>query len=115
MLYQKVGVIALAAGISLTSVCSATLMRFDLKVGNVLEENLSRVHFKAGGNDFGGVIARDQTEDVADTGERTVQTNNGKGMNCTRQVRGLYYNSQRGERLRPLDEKTMTALGYGSL
>ena len=31
-------------------------------------------------------------------------------IECRAQIRGLYYNAQRGERLRPLDEKTARSL-----
>ncbi|MDD4714455.1 MAG: hypothetical protein PHT72_03175 [Candidatus Absconditabacteria bacterium] len=70
---------------------------------------MSHIHFAAGGNDFGGTFLWA----TAGTLEEpiTVQANTDK-LDCRRQVRGLYYNSQRGERLWPLDDLTATQLGY---
>jgi hypothetical protein len=95
-----------------TSSATFTTLKFDLKVDKVQEENLSQVHFRAGGNDFGGVIARSQAEEEHQT---IGVSGSAETLDCTRRIRGLYYNSQRGERLWPLDGLTATALGYTGL
>ena len=42
----------------------------------------------------------------------TSSQNVNQAYDCTRKVRGLYYNSQRGERLWPLDATTSEVLGF---
>ncbi|MCX6824594.1 MAG: hypothetical protein NTY80_00065 [candidate division SR1 bacterium] len=71
-----------------------------------LQDNFSLVHFVAPGNNFGGSILRLPTKSV--TG--TVVSLNGAHKTCTKLLRGLYYNSQRGKRLRPLDSDTLQLL-----
>jgi hypothetical protein len=39
-----------------------------------------------------------------------VSGNTNESLDCSRQIKGLYFNSQRGERLWPLDEDTAGVL-----
>ena len=66
----------------------------------------SLVHFTAPGNDFVGSFFRLPSKST--TG--TTITLSGDRKTCTKQVRGLYFNSQRGKRIRPLDEDTRQLL-----
>ena len=79
----------------------------DLRV----EQNLVPVHFADNGNDFGGFFhlkADLAEEDATNTGdmERTPVTLWGETYDCWMQVKWFYYNAERGNRLRPLDEET---------
>ncbi|MDR3169360.1 MAG: hypothetical protein LBU27_06475 [Candidatus Peribacteria bacterium] len=67
-------------------------------------DKISNVHFKAGGNDFGGLILWQNTAE--ETRKIQVKDNNTAIGECKLRVEGLYYNAERGERLRPLDGKT---------
>ncbi|MDR0607660.1 MAG: hypothetical protein LBG52_04885 [Candidatus Peribacteria bacterium] len=68
-----------------------------------LDEKVSNIHFNAGGNDFGGMILWQDTYGETKTLQISGQNTTG---DCRLRVEGLYYNAERGERLRPLDEKT---------
>lgn len=70
------------------------------------EDKFSSVHFMAPGNNFVGNIFRLANKSVSPT---TI-TLAGDTKVCTKQVRGIYFNSQRGKRLRPLDTDTLTLL-----
>lgn len=74
-----------------------------------LKERFSKIHFSLGGNDFGGGIIWLPTEELS--APQSLQIN-GQSYNCTTKIRGYYYNSQRGERVWPLDEKTRVEMGY---
>ena len=75
-------------------------------------KTFSHLHFDFGGNNFWGLIYSDGVKPVSNfnldlqknIGEEIVR--NGKTIHCYDQLKGLYYNSQRGERLWPLDEDT---------
>lgn len=80
------------------------------------------MHFNVAGNDFGGGFFWLPVEKLETP--IIIATSNGTGMErkvCHNKIRGFYYNSQRGERLRPLDEQSQEALKkfspstYGSL
>ncbi len=66
----------------------------------------SLIQFAGPGNNFVGSTFRLSTKSVSPvtitfgTAEKT----------CTKQLRGLYFNSQRGKRLRPLDQDTLNSL-----
>ncbi len=72
-----------------------------------LQDKFSLVHFMAPGNNFGWSIFRLATKSVW---PRVINTPSGDTKTCTKLVRGLYFNSQRGKRLRPLDSDTLTLL-----
>lgn len=72
------------------------------------QDKFSLVHFTAPGNDFVGSIFRLPSKSVSPTMITIQSWNNYK--TCTKLVKGLYFNSQRGKRLRPLDEDTLTLL-----
>ena len=68
-----------------------------------LANRFSTVHFNVGGNDFWGGFFWTDTKVLATP---QIITANKETLSCTNQVRGFYYNSQRGERLWPLDEES---------
>ena len=68
-----------------------------------LANRFSTVHFNVGGNDFWGGFFWTDTKVLATP---QIITANWEKLSCTDQVRGFYYNSQRGERLWPLDEES---------
>ncbi len=68
-----------------------------------LANRFSTVHFNVGGNDFWGGFFWTDTK-VLSTPQ--IITAKWESLSCTDQVRGFYYNSQRGERLWPLDEES---------
>jgi len=75
---------------------------------SAFEDKFSMVHFMTPGNNFWWSIFRLPTKSVSPTiisigSEGDVKT-------CTKQVRGIYFNSQRGKRLRPLDVDTLQLL-----
>lgn len=74
-----------------------------LDIGTIIPIHISEVHFFAAGNDFGGVIVR-----LAPTTLDTPQEIDAGGqiISCQQQLRWLYYNNQRGQRLYPLDMQT---------
>ena len=65
-----------------------------------LANKFSTVHFNVWGNDFGGGFFWTEAKALATPQEVTA---NGERLRCSAQIRGFYYNSQRGERLWPLD------------
>ena len=74
-----------------------------------LANRFSTVHFNVGGNDFWGGFFWTDTKVLA-TPQIITTTDNWESLSCTDQVRGFYYNSQRGERLWPLDKDSKTDL-----
>ena len=89
----------------LGSVFSLTLNFPDISSSS-FADRLSLVHFIAPGNNFVGSIFRLPTKSVS-----PIKINIGSdSKTCTKQVRGLYFNSQRGKRLRPLDEDSLQLL-----
>lgn len=79
-----------------------------------LENKFSLVHFMAPGNDFVGSIFRLPSTSITGI---NISINSGAEIKtgCTKQLRGLYFNSQRGKRIRPLDQETLTLLGYSDI
>lgn len=80
--------------------------------GKYLDEYFSLVHFNVAGNDFWGgffwlPVNKLTTPIIITTKDKNwaIAT-----KTCTNQVRGFYYNSQRGERLWPLDADSKKAL-----
>lgn len=106
---KRIGItfaVILCALYTLGNVFSITLHFDDLNPTS-FEERFSTVHFMAPGNNFWGSIFRLPTKSVSPT-EINIGSNDSKI--CTKQVRGLYFNSQRGKRLRPLDADTLQLL-----
>ncbi len=68
-------------------------------------DRFSIVHFNAPGNNFPGSIFRLPTESTQQTVRLWTHQ-----KTCTKKLRGLYFNSQRGKRVRPLDQQTLTLL-----
>ncbi|MFA6255675.1 MAG: hypothetical protein WC606_00700 [Candidatus Absconditabacterales bacterium] len=68
----------------------------------------SNTHFKFGGNNFVGIIFWQASE----TGySETITINSGaQAIQCTEKLRGIYYNNQRGRRMRPLDTGNLAIL-----
>lgn len=72
-----------------------------------LKDKFSSVHFMAPGNDFVGSIFRLGNKSINPI---TITPAIGDSRICTKQIKGLYFNSQRGKRLRPLDIDTLMLL-----
>lgn len=79
----------------------------------------SNAYFRFGGNDFVGIIFW-QTGLTLSTPE-TISINGwAQAIQCTEQLRGIYYNNQRGRRVWPLDTGNLAILsgqwsGYGTM
>ncbi len=69
------------------------------------EDRFSLVHFTAPGNNFPWSIFRLPSISVNQTVKLWAHQ-----KTCTKQLRGLYFNSQRGKRIRPLDQQTLWLL-----
>lgn len=74
-----------------------------------LANNFSAVHFGSAGNDFGGGTFRVSTQKKLED-PIVIQSPNGDKISCSTHIQGYYYNSQRGERLRPLDQPSLLSL-----
>lgn len=84
----------------------------DLQIGlgtKSLANNFSVVHFNSAGNDFGGGAFRVSTQKKLEN-PMIIHGPMGDSVSCSSQIQGYYYNSQRGERLRPLDEVSLASL-----
>lgn len=77
----------------------------DIKVQSFANK-FSLVHFMAPGNDFVGSTFWLASKSIPAI---TINLEN-KSKVCTKQIRWLYFNSQRGKRLRPLDSETLSLL-----
>lgn len=73
-----------------------------------LTNKFSTVHFNVWGNDFGGGFFWTEAKNLSTP---QLVTANGERLRCSAQIRGFYYNSQRGERLWPLDTDSQEDLG----
>lgn len=73
-----------------------------------LTNKFSTVHFNVWGNDFGGGFFWTEAKNLSTP---QLVTANGERLLCSAQIRGFYYNSQRGERLWPLDTDSQEDLG----
>jgi len=73
-----------------------------------IKQFFSPIHFAWGGNDFWGwffgIWTRDRTQTI---------TLNGSTITCRRQIIWFYFNSQRWNRLWPLDQETLNQLKQG--
>jgi len=70
------------------------------------QDKFSLVHFMTPGNNFVWSIFWLASKSVS----WTVITLSGDTKTCTKEIRWLYYNSQRGKRIRPLDSETLALL-----
>ncbi len=77
-----------------------------------IEQKFSAVAFKARGNDFIGSIFWLNAKNI-ETGE-VVTISGSPDKRCFKQVRWIYYNSQRWNRLRPMDQDTLTYFRWTS-
>jgi len=105
---KKIGItlgVILGALYALGNVFSITLTFPDLNLQS-FQDKFSLVHFMAPGNNFWWSIFWLASKSVWPT---TI-TLNSDSKTCTKLVRGLYFNSQRGKRLRPLDSDTLNLL-----
>ncbi len=87
------------------SQASLTLNFPDINIQS-FQNKFSLVHFMAPGNDFWGSIFWLASKAVTWTTISLWWQN----RTCTKLMRGLYFNSQRGKRLRPLDADTLELL-----
>lgn len=72
-----------------------------------LIDRFAETHFMAPGNDFVGAIFWLPTKSLVQSEEITL---NGETKHCRKLVKWMYYNSQRWERLWPLDNYTLNTL-----
>ena len=82
---------------------------------DALSGNFSNVHFNGAGNNFWGGIFWFNTKSLQAWSEGLIAIKkNGVSIwnekLCNKVVRGIYYNSQRGNRIRPLDSQTLDLL-----
>ncbi|MFA7298572.1 MAG: hypothetical protein WC010_02905 [Candidatus Absconditabacterales bacterium] len=104
---KKIVIILTIIVCALYAVGNANIMLNFLDINTQsFQDKFSLIHFTAPGNNFVGSIFRLPTKSVSPT-HITLGVHS---KICTKQIRGLYFNSQRGKRLRPLDEDTLTLL-----
>lgn len=94
------GVLFLGGSLLLWVNASQNKITVDWIKDQTLANKFSTVHFNVWGNDFGGGFFWTEAKALATP---QVVTANGERLRCSAQIRGFYYNSQRGERLWPLD------------
>lgn len=94
------GVLFLGGSLLLWVNASQNKITVDWLKDQTLANKFSTVHFNVWGNDFGGGFFWTEAKALATPQEVTA---NGERLRCSAQIRGFYYNSQRGERLWPLD------------
>lgn len=91
----------------------ASLITLDFEDINVesLRQRFSEVNFVGPGNDFGGAIFWLDVKNLATGAILDYSTGaTYEKKSCMTQVRGIYYNNQRGLRLWPLDSASLTML-----
>ena len=103
------GVLFLGGSLLLWVNASQNKITVDWIKDQTLANKFSTVHFNVWGNDFGGGFFWTEAKNLS-TPQIITTTANWEALSCTDQVRGFYYNSQRGERLWPLDEESKTDL-----
>ena len=94
------GVLFLGGSLLLWVNASQNKITVDWIKDQTLANKFSTVHFNVWGNDFGGGFFWTEAKALATP---QVVTANDERLLCSAQIRGFYYNSQRGERLWPLD------------
>lgn len=94
------GVLFLGGSLILWVNASQNKITVDWIKDQTLANKFSTVHFNVWGNDFGGGFFWTEAKNLSTPQEVRA---NGEKLLCSAQIRGFYYNSQRGERLWPLD------------
>lgn len=94
------GVLFLGGSLLLWVNASQNKITVDWIKDQTLANKFSTVHFNVWGNDFGGGFFWTEAKALATPQEVSAK---GERLLCSAQIRGFYYNSQRGERLWPLD------------
>ena len=102
------GVLFLGGSLLLWVNASQNKITVDWIKDQTLANKFSTVHFNVWGNDFGGGFFWTEAKALATPQEVSA---NGERLLCSAQIRGFYYNSQRGERLWPLDTDSQEDLG----
>jgi len=106
----------IAIGLILVSICivvntgRATQLQFNAINMQWLSGNFSNVHFNGAGNNFGGGIFWLNAKSLSGDVNIYFLWNTNNIKTCNKLIRGIYYNSQRGNRLRPLDTYTLSLL-----
>ena len=114
MHYYKIWVL-ITALFSLFSVSFGAIIKFEPSVGQIASSEISHLHFNAWGNDFWGLLVWKSVDEALPGEPIQIKTSaDSETVFCSKKVKGLYYNSQRGERLWPLDEQTFSTLGFSS-
>jgi len=95
-------------------VVSAYEINFDdellTEFGNI-DDTYTEVFFQSWWNEFGGVVFRVDLEDLNDDVNIEIELDwSTDDIDCARQIRALYYNPQRWNRLRPLDQESLDIL-----
>ncbi len=85
-----------------------------------IENKVSFVHFMAPGNDFWWSIFRLPSKSIVPIHITITSEHGTQSKTCTKRIRGLYFNGQRGKRIWPLDIDTLDMLqkqssGYNNL
>lgn len=97
--------------ISLEILMNGKVGAYDLIFSGIQAQNLidrfTDVHFVAPGNSFGGAVFWLPTSDLGGFAHIHLGA---QTRDCRKQVAGLYYNSQRGERIWPLDPGSLSFL-----
>lgn len=94
------GVLFLGGSLILWVNASQNKITVDWIKDQTLANKFSTVHFNVWGNDFGGGFFWTEAKNLSTPQKVTA---NDERLLCSAQIRGFYYNSQRGERLWPLD------------
>ncbi len=75
----------------------------------------SNTYFHFGGNNFVGIIFWSGSTETLSTGQEITINTGAQKISCTGHLVGIYYNNQRGRRIRPLDTGNLAILsGQGS-
>lgn len=88
----------------------AIQLNFNSMNMDALSGNFSNVHFNSAGNNFWGGIFRLNAKSLSGNVDIYFLWNNGNIKTCSKLVRWIYYNSQRGNRIWPLDSYTLELL-----
>ncbi|MCF7835152.1 hypothetical protein K9M48_03800 [Candidatus Gracilibacteria bacterium] len=100
-------------GLGAVWVSAQTTLNFvGVNIGSI-DQKFSDVVFRANGNDFMGSFFWLNAKSL-DSGEVISFSGSSPEKTCFKQVRGLYYNSQRGNRVRPLDSATRDYLSFSN-
>lgn len=82
-------------------------------LSDAFENAYSLIHFAAGGNNYPGAFFVTNQKSLPVPQEIVMQ---GITVHCSKQLKGFYYNAQRGTRLWPMDDETKDSFpGYDLL